>query len=576
MSLLAALMLVAPGEAGDTIAVRYPTLAVETESWSEAREDPRIDPRLLDLDPRGGSILFVRGADPARVIRKELASGREIAIGDLPFAGLAPPRFSSDGASIYVTGVEGTVEDPADGAPRALAGVFRFDRDGGGGRRIVPPSRGRKGMAFAVLLDVRPDGGALLVGTGSGLEEVAAGRGPFEIFLEEHDLATGEDRPLGPRIPAGAPAFYHRDGRGVFFGDSAGPRLEPLRYFSRRSGQTIRVSWNADRVGRPAGEYLARRVLARHLGGFDRDDHPTTVVARAPLTTPIRILAGGDVLSIRGDRMLLASPSRIRVAPIDRARLIALGREEATPVRLDPARILAGEAGDAARAALEGVRRRLGAGPRPRDLVVRYVKTSPDPESFFENRITVWETAAGLARIETIRPGEAGDEYQTAGFDGERAWLETGGRTFEIALETFERLRNGVSPYRLLFDPAGLDDPGIRFRHAGEREGEIVLAFDYDDGFRGELRIDANERDPLRIVTPLDAETVRLKPQLGIVREAREIAFLAWRDEGGRRIPARIRFDTGFARYDLAVGEVIRDIGIDPRQFRRPEGSLTE
>jgi len=575
MGLLAALFLIAipPSESGDVIGVRYPALAIGKASWSEDRADRPIDAHLCDLDPRGESILFVRGgAGPVRVIRKEFGSGREIAVGDLPPAGLAPPRFSPDGSAIYVTAIEGTVEDPADGALCVRAGVFRFDRDGGRRERIVPPSWGRRGVSFAVLLDVRPDGRALLIGTGSGLQEVAAARGPFHVFLEEHDLSSGEDRPLGPRIAAGAPAFYHRDGRGIFFGESAGPGLEPLRYYSRRSGQTIRVSWNADRAGRPAGEYLARRILPRHLGGFDRDDHPTAIVARAPLTTPVRIIADGEILSIRGDRALFASTERSWVAPIDRARLAALGREEVRPILRDPARILQGEADGAARIALAEVKRRLGSASRPRDLAVRYAKTSPDPESFSESRITVWETAAGLARIETIRPGEEGDEFETAGFDGERAWLAAGARTFEVGLEAFERLRNGVSPFRLLFDPAGLDDPGIRFRHAGERDGEIVLAFDLDDGFRGELRIDPKDHDPRRIVTPLDAETARLKPQLGAVREAREIAFLAWRDEGGRRIPARMRFDTGVARYDLDVREVIRDIGIDPGQFKKPRG----
>ncbi len=562
---------------------RDPTLHLDTLAWQweNPGERPWRDEIIAELDPRGECALLVAGTDPRRLLL--VAPGKEPVVVTRAYLELKPPVFQADGTCFFFSATYD--EYSRDRTTYVRAGVFRADRRGAAARIYPPPGDSGSG-AFGLLLDVAPGRDTALIGTGLDLEKLALPHGGFEVSVGELDLATGALRLFEVRINARAPAFYHRDGTGFFFhAEAPFGRLYPLSFFDFATHKARACPWNVESGGSPAGEVLAFRRTPRHLGSVREDDWPVFLVAKAARSPRARLELGGALApllgkdcvlrAVRGDFALFTSGTpgdeTYSVAAFPRAaRATVFAGEDGRDLRYTPLRLLWGDAPAATRALLLETRSRLNPPPLPRDASAAYVREALDPGVRFREEIAVHARADGPLLVRIAASGERGPRAASWGRDGAAAWFQGEGGLSDAPQGALEVIENSYSPYRSLFDPAGLLDPEIRFGEAGADGERIAIPFAYADGYRGTLRLDRKTRLPCEIETPVNFVVAVHAERLGAVSRARSMRLGAWRTEAGRLVPGEIVCHDGVTTFRVTLTGLVVDTGLPDELFRPP------
>ena len=137
-----------------------------------------------------------------------------------------------------------------------------------------------------------------------------------------------------------------------------------------------------------------------------------------------------------------------------------------------------------------------------------------------------------------------------------------------------------ASPLLLLLDPLALGLPGLRYRFLGEEEAPAGgggpprrfarLELRALDGYRAEALLELHPAAadksspgavlPARFECPLLFPEERERRAMGTVPAVKTISFLEYRPSGGRRVPARIRFEDGLNPFEL----VLKELEINP------------
>jgi hypothetical protein len=580
----AAALAVASARSADVIlGARDATLRIDSVlwQWRNPGERPWRDEVLAELDPRGECLLVVTGAETRRLLLVRRDAAPLVVARD--YLELRPPVFAPGGEGFFFSAAYG--EYARDGRTYTRAGVFRAGRDGKA-TRIYPADAETDATAFALCLDRAPAGNSLLLGTGFALETLALPHGGFALALAELDLATNALRTFDARLNARAPAFYGRDGDGVFF--NAEPplgRLYPLVRLDPATRRTSACAWNTDSGGSPAGDLLAARRTVRHLGGFREDDFPLFFVAKTQGGPRARLELGaalapllGDNLAlrtVRGDFALLthgmSGTEAYAVVALARAALAPLlSSPQAQPVRYTPLRLLWGDATPEARALLLSVRARLAPPPLPRDATASYVREALDPGVRFREEITVRARADGMLLVTLATADEAGPRTVGWGRDGAASWRVSEGARADAPQSDLEVIENSYSPYRVLFDPIALLDPEIAFGAPRAEKERLALPFSYRDGYRGTLFLDARTLLPLEIESPLNRIVTAYADTLGVASRARRMRFEAWRTECGRTVPGALVCHDGVTTFRLALAKLEVDTGLADAVFLPP------
>ncbi len=532
--------------------------------WTNPGERPWRDEILADVDPRGELLLVATGTNERRLLL--VRRGAEPIVVSRSFFELRPPCFASDGSAFFFSATYG--EYARDGRTYLRAGVFRADREGRAAR-VFPPPAAPAGAAFGMLLDVRPTRNALLIGMGADLDPLLVPHGGYDVEAAELDLGDGSVHASGVRLNARAPAFYRRDGTGFFF--HAEPplgRLYPLAFHNLATGAQAACPWNVDSGGAPAGDLLAWTEAVRHLGAFREDDFPVFLIGKAARSPRVRLELAGPLAALQGADLALRSlrsgvalfshgmpgAETYTIAELPRARLAPLLAEgRSRDVRYTPLRIFFGEAPPATAGLLRAVRAALDPPPPPADATAVYTRESLDPGLSLRQTITASARADGRLLVSLAPAGEGGPPPVQWSRDGATSRRSSEGRQFQVPQRELAVLEAAYSPYCLLFDPAGLLDPEIRFAEPRTEEGRIAIPFSYADGYRGTLFLDARTKLPQEIESPLNFIVAAHAAELGGVGRARSLRFEAWRREAGRLVPCAMVFHDGAATFRLAL-----------------------
>ena len=555
--------------------------------WDRTSEKLPGAKDIYALDPRGEFVVFARGEKKPRLHLRDLHSGEEKRLSELEIFGRLPPRIAPD-RSIFFTAVEARVEKKK--RLYVVLGIFRASPEGDI-ERVLPRKRQVDGRECAILRDVSADGKHLLVGEALTIRDLDVPHGGFRISLREWSVDDWQRRDLKLYVHARALSFYHRDGRGIFFTrDWAKPQMvQKISYLSRRGGDPVELEHNRETTGRPAGDLLGFDYLVPHVGSFRRDENLRVAVARASGSPKVRLrwdpaVAIGErlrLLEVRGPLFFLreAGAERLYLFRANRAVLDDMLARAYRPPPLSPLQILACRGDEKSLELLRRVRATLR--PHdwlPRNVRVEYHQGSDRPPEQYLVGVAALSSSIGKTRIRREIPEpETGQVYhEYLGFDLKTSWMQSPIEgIFELSHVAREIEQNNLDPYRILFDPVGLDDPRVRYRYAGRqrRAGRqvIVLAFEYDDGFAGEVEIDPSTHHPARIVTPLDPFVNRHRGQLGKLRvEKREITFSDYREERGLVFPRSIEFEDGLTYYYIKVRSVTWEPNLPDSVYRKP------
>jgi hypothetical protein len=617
--------LMAPAQEERHAGARQPELIVTRPVWSghlDALEKDH-DPLAFALAPHGRGFLYYQGAPWPRLLYRSLAEPDTEPLMVAPVVPLPffPPRFSPSGDAVYFTVVEGAETLPAPGdrpVPPAFY-VARVSFPSLEIERLHPAEGGREGF-FSVLLDMHPSGDSVLVGAGSGLRGVDPRRDDVNLEVLEVPADGGTAVPLELRVNGLALVRYTRDGTAVEYtvGARGGAGARVLRYV-RSSGRHERTQETQAQLWRHAGELDVQAFQLPHRGSFGRDPYRSFEV-REPgataglllrLAAPVAALAGcapgapdapppvpvtfqsGRVLLCGGfqDRRLLVVAE---VEPRSRASTAPVAKR--APFALDPRffgdEILAGHE-PAAREILDKLRQSLRTTAAEKIAAIRaeFAFTGPASAGGGREVMQVLERADGPLLIErTYSPLPAEDAEgkavevapisQILAFDGERCWMKTGDdRYLQIEEPAFAMELSATSPFRWLFDPAGLKDPHLRFSKpealpAGkDGESRWKVPFFYPDGYSGELVVGEESATTLPVSwrTPLVLPGQKLRRDFGKLPQTKEATFEGWHLSKGWWIPRQLRFDGGLRSYTLEVRKIEFPEQLERRLFQMPE-----
>jgi hypothetical protein len=596
-----------------------PTVSPGKVLWRGTPSPLRRSPGAptFDLSPDGSAFVFVQGDPWPRVVLQRIpADGADTppgtVLGDAEPFGDRPPRFDSDGRSIFFT--EDLAPPQADAArpftrsprsprretsrePHRLT-VVRARTEGGKLERILP-GPGSDSEESAVFLDIHPGGRTILVGTGKNILPHQVTSGDFTLQLVEVDF-RGDGTPIAPPRPlslgvsGGAPIRYSWDGTAILYGVGPvhGRQTVKVLRFVRSSGVQEETGLDTDSMGRLAGDLEVHDVLLYHPGVFGWDGFRLSLLGRTAggLTVPLRITEQFQEplplapMAFRGDRALFAGGFEDRKVvavaawdPADVDRRLAAG--SGIPLRPDLPALIPGFSSDEVRAkaadpGTEVILRRMlssrnsGKAAPVRSAKARWSQTPSPGGPVGEIRVEATESADGPISIRRSRPsGKPGDPPldDLLVWDGKQGWtIDERGSTFAASRETVLSGSTMYSPLRLLIDPAGLGLSWMEFRLAGEatepgpdgRERRIArLEARSIDGFRASVFVELKGELalPVRIETPIIFPEERTRRELALTKEARTLTFEDYRTAADRMVPGKVRFDDGMAASEMTL-----------------------
>lgn len=552
------------------------------------------------LSPDGRRLLYYQGLPWPRLMVVDVDSPHASPrmIGALEPFGALPPRFGASGDEVFFTVVDGTAAHSARAISPTRASavdlplvVVRADIASGRSARLHPAST--RGGAFSVLLDVHPSGERILVGTGRGFRGPDLRAAPTALTLVEVPARGGSDSRPGFQVMSDALVRYSRDGASIEYTQGAGdePEVERAR-FDLASARHVELGPATLAEWRPAGDHDVRAIERVHRGSFGYDGVSSYAVRRTVdgVTHVAELdvasaLAGLPIVPIAfaGGRALVAGGPRDR--PTLAVVELEVGAGAALVAETDVTRFAVGadffRGGIACRsdpkaaAILERVRRALTPTAAKSGVAARAEarRTKSLGATTLSFTITATEALDGRFRVERQFPPVAVDSSDGRAATGESTVSYARGRgSIRSAGDARQPVDAGFlartlaesSPLRLWLDPAGLADRDLRFlaprdaasgRDTAATAAGVVLPFEYDDGFAGELSLEAGERGllPREWRTRLSFPTHALATQIGAVRAHKTLRFEEWRDVDGRLVPARIYFDDGIAWFELEL-----------------------
>lgn len=471
--------------------------------------DTRAPAPVLEITPDGTSIVYHQGLPWPRLV------ARKIEPADAPVVALSPhapfgsrrPRFTLRGDHVLFTVDPGWKPrrrgEPA--SPRTITPrVARAALDGSGSE-LVSLSSTLASRPSAVLLDVEPTTGTLLLGVGPALSSEVAHSGEFSLEVVELDSTASTLREMGFSIHARDGIRYSSDGTRILFAVLEAGRSSRLRFQDRATGTVQEFDLHASRLGWRSHSLEVRPDWGPHLGSAAGSPRTVWTTRDSSLPSPGVVPFPGAPATWRGGPPVPVSSSRkglllfraadpewpawwvapptaleisTKIPPLEaRSRLVPLARF--LPGSMEwKERLLASF--PPLEADAPPVRHR-----RARLKRTRFV----GEEAPVRETITILETVTGKARIEISTPAEnPGDapSLERSTHDG-REWfrVDDAGTRSLLELEEFERVRGSVSPFGLLTDPAGLlldqtfspgkTDDRLRFAGTEGTGGEVRL-----------------------------------------------------------------------------------------------------
>ncbi len=557
---------------------------------------------VFELAPAGDAFVYFQGLPWPRLMFRKLGEKEPKMLGRLVPFGRRHPRFAPDGNAVYFTaerhfkrrlrpGHRAGGKDPV-----VQTVVVRVTTDGRSVVHVAPAGLSAPD-AFAVFLDLRPDGRSALVGIGNGLRRAAATRGDYALELAEISVPGDASSPTPPRrlgfqVPGHAVARYSTDGRSIYYTrqPASGPGGGAAVFQLEIAGGTHRkLDIDAFGIGTRSGKTVIVPNLRPHIGsfGFDpftaysfgADSSEATERFGVPAEFPGSGAAGAHPIGRTSKRLLL------RTGPAYRPRLTVSSwkREAAGAESTLNTRSKGGTF-----PLVSELARSLGTSPTPiQNARVRWTEESQADGKTIRRTITVEEFMGGAVRIEKVTPPENPEDLPAHEIFARDArgcsFTNDLGEVSRISTRTFQTELNACSPLQLLVDPCGLRDATLEYvRVAGPKvlAKPSAIEFRHADAYHGTIHLKrVGERLlPEKIVSPAYLSRASLsrtslsrtslsgtgarESSGGTSRAEKVLAFDDFRPVAGRLLPHRITFDDGVSPPEKSRVMTVEEISI--------------